>query len=203
MIMLQATCDALHQTISTLPTEISTWIKYTPSSVTSASGSSTTLAPNATVESGPSDIPVTPNTPKDSSTNSSSSTGIKVGVGVGVAAIAVLGMAAATFFLLRRRKRQASTKIKAHRETGDETFAAMDQKTGQVAEHATAASELDGDALAEMWSSPVEQSGHVSELPGDQEFPQMINGNLANVTLRPVSGLEGDGARNVGSNRYT
>lgn len=203
--MLQSTCDAIQQPIRTLPSEISTWIKYTPSGATSSISPSISSASNASttsVQSNPSDLSTTTNTTNSVSADKKSSMGTKIGVGVGVAAIAVLGLAASIFVFLRRCRRQAQIKEKAQGESDDKGSSSFEQKKGCTAEHAAAASELDGDVRAEMWSPPVEQSSLVLELPGDQEFLPTNKGTTANTRTRPVSELEGDGVRKVGADRY-
>lgn len=201
MYMLQSTCDSLQKPITSLPSMIATWIKYTATGAATQQGSGTeTPDPTATssnsnapsASSGSASQDTTSITPFVPPADVKTNTATKIGVGVGVAAIAVLTMAGAAFFLLRRRRREAQTKVIAMEGSAAPALPPADEKKAAY-EHNATVMELDGDQRAEMWSPPVEQRGFMSELPGDEAF--FGAGTKGGVRERTVSELEGGGGK--------
>ncbi|KAF2445776.1 hypothetical protein P171DRAFT_431168 [Karstenula rhodostoma CBS 690.94] len=203
MYMMESTCGALGNPISTLPSTISTWMKYTYSPTASDTGGavetpSTMVTSTSSGSSGPAGSSNSSGSADGAGGGSSGmSTGAVAGLGAGISIGALAVIAGVAFFIWRKRRRQAQPKTTE--EVDDATpppDAPVDEKKAQVFEHSVGASELDGaDERAELYSPPtvaeVGTGAYVSELPGDSNYLQTSPKPDA-ARMSNVSELEAD-----------
>ncbi|KAJ4303328.1 hypothetical protein N0V90_002221 [Kalmusia sp. IMI 367209] len=192
-------CAQWKNPITSLPTEIGTWVmssfltKY-PSLATSSSSvpGSTTPATNVPTPSDPLITPI-PAVPTEKP-----KTGLKIGIGVGVATVAMLIIGGIISIWIHRRHMPTET----NKEGDDTSMPSVsyhdEKKKSEVLDH-TVIAELEGDGRAEMWSPPPDiRASVMSELQGDLESstePVSLWSSRIDARMSAVSEL-GDNTRN-------